>query len=335
MTTALQKYQRLEATALWRPAPDEQRRDVIVSIGDATLVITDMQDRALAHWSLPAVRRQNPGTRPAIYFPDGDPGETLEIGADEADMIQAIEKLCAAVARSKPKPGRLRWAIAGATALAMAALALFWLPGALRNHTLSVVPQAKRQDIGDALLAQSLRLTGAPCDGFLARPALRKLERRLGVRRLVVVPGGVQGAAALPGGIVLLNRATIEDFEEPDVTAGFVVAERLRAGDALGELLQAAGISASFRLLTTGDLSQDILRAHAEDLILTDRQRPDDEALILAFETAKLRISPYAYALDASGETTLALIEADPFTTTPKPVLGDGDWVALQGICDS
>ena len=40
-------------------------------------------------------------------------------------------------------------------------------------------------------------------------------------------------------------------------------------------------------------------------------------------------------ALDASGETTLALIEADPFTTTPKPVLGDGDWVALQGICDS
>ncbi len=333
MTTALQKYQRLEATALWRPAPDEQRRDVIVSIGDATLVITDMQDRALAHWSLPAVRRENPGTRPAIYFPHGDPGETLEIGASEADMIDAIEKLRAAVARSKPKPGRLRWAIVGLSALTIGALALFWLPGALMNHALSVVPQAKRQDIGEALLAQSLRLTGAPCDGTLARPALRKLERRLGVRRLVVVTSGVRDAAALPGGIVLLNRATIEDYEEPDATAGFVVAEQLRADDALRELLQAAGISASFRLLTTGDLNEDILRAHAEDAILADRPRPSDDSLIPAFEAARLRISPYAYALDASGETTLALIEADPFTTTPEPVLGDGDWVALQGIC--
>mgnify|MGYP005990444423 FL=1 len=47
--TALTKYDRLEATGLWRPAPDGQRREVIVSIGNATLMISDMNDQAIAH----------------------------------------------------------------------------------------------------------------------------------------------------------------------------------------------------------------------------------------------------------------------------------------------
>ncbi|MEP2530869.1 hypothetical protein [Shimia sp.] len=335
MTTALEKYQRLEATGLWRASAEDQRKDVIVSIGDATLVISDMQDRALTHWSIPAVRRQNPGERPAIFFPDGDAGETLEISGDEAEMIEAIEKLRSAVSRSGPKRGRLRWGILSASVAGIAALAIFWLPGALLNHALSVVPDAKRQDIGSALRAHSVRLTGQSCQGLLAVPALGKLEKRLGLRQLVIVPSGVKRAVALPGGVVLLNRSAVEDFEEPDVAAGFIVAEILRAGDPLRSVLQGAGISASFRLLTTGELTEDTLRAHAENIVLQDQVRPDDSALIAAFESNRLRISPYAYALDPSGEETLPLIEADPFTTAPQEVLSDGDWVALQGICDA
>ena len=91
--TALEKYDRIEASALWRAGEDAQRREVIVAIGDASLTISDMQDRPLAHWSLPAVERANPGERPAIYHPDGDPGEVLEIPGEEAQMIEAIEKL--------------------------------------------------------------------------------------------------------------------------------------------------------------------------------------------------------------------------------------------------
>ena len=66
---------------------------MIVSIGDATLVISDLKDQALAHWSLAAIERTNPGQRPAIYHPDGDAGETLELAQDEGQMIDAIEKL--------------------------------------------------------------------------------------------------------------------------------------------------------------------------------------------------------------------------------------------------
>ena len=111
--TALDRYQRLEAAALWRPAPGAQRLDVIVSLGEATLTITDIRDRVQAHWSLAAIARANPGAEPAIYHPDADPGETLEIAEGEDEMIAAIETLSSAIARQRPKPGRLRLARRG------------------------------------------------------------------------------------------------------------------------------------------------------------------------------------------------------------------------------
>jgi len=100
-TTALTRYQRLEAAGLWRADEHAQRLDVIVSVGEATLTITDMRDRVQTHWSIAAIARANPGQRPAIYYPDGDPGETLELPEDEAEMIAAIETLRSAVARQR------------------------------------------------------------------------------------------------------------------------------------------------------------------------------------------------------------------------------------------
>ena len=38
--TALRKYQRLECGGLWRETPQDQRREVLVRFGEATLVLT-------------------------------------------------------------------------------------------------------------------------------------------------------------------------------------------------------------------------------------------------------------------------------------------------------
>lgn len=334
--TALQKYDRIEAVALWRASAEAQRRDVIVSIGDASLTISDTQDRALAHWSLPAVERANPGERPAVFFPDGDPGETLEFPADETEMIEAIEKLRAAIRKRRPRPGRLRLVTLATSALSVIALATIWLPGAMLDHTVSVVPDVKRQEIDGALLTQLERLTGKPCSGLFASPALGRLADRLAVRNLVVVRGGVRDTLALPGGTIVLNRAVIEDHEEPDVAAGYVIAQKLeaRSHDPLRQMLRQLGVMASFRMLTTGAVSDPMLRDWAEDLVLLHHAPAAVSDLLAAFSALEVKSTPYAYALDASGEATLELIEADPFVTSPKPVLSDGDWVALQGICE-
>lgn len=336
--TALSEYERLEATGLWRAGPDAQRLDVIVAIGDATLTITDSRDRVLAHWSLAAVARANKGNTPAIFHPDGDPDETLELPEDEAEMIAAIDKLRRVIENRRPKPGRLRLYMVSGSAAAIFGLAVFWMPNALLKHTVNVVPAAKRADIGAELLGRIIRVSGQPCTGADALPAMNRLSQRLlgQTDRLVVLPGGVTGSSHLPGGKILLNRGLVEDWEDPEVPAGFILSEAtaMRLKDPLDTMLRQLGLISSLRLLTTGGLTERDLQSYAEWLLVAPKATLDASDLIPTFTAAQIHSSPYAYALDVTGEKTLDLIEADPMSGQDiDPVLTDGDWVRLQGIC--
>ncbi len=348
--TALKQYQRLESIGLWQPpadpscTPEEggarhaQRREVIVSFGKATLVLSDKGGRALAHWSLAAVERLNPGKRPALFAPDGEGSETLEIEDD--DMIGAIEKVRAAVRRRQPSPGRLRRLTIAALLALLLGLALFWLPGALIRKTAAVVPPAKRAEIGADLLAAVGRVSGQPCTTPGGQQALEALARRLAgdgkaPPRLVVLPGGVASTAHLPGGIILINRSLVEDHDDPRVPAGHVLAEMLRAGsrDPLEAMLARLGVRATLHLLTTGDLDPAALARYGEEALPEEPAPLPPEVLLPAFGARAFSSTPYALALDITGETTLPLIEADPYRQGGRPVLGDDDWVSLQGIC--
>lgn len=340
--TALQKYQRIEASGLWRSHAQAQRREVIVSIGDATLVITDTKEQPLTHWSLAAVERANPGELPAIYHPDGDPDEVLELPADETQMIEAIEKLRQAIGRTRPKPGRLRLYILTGIITTVLALAVFWLPGAMLNHATRVVPDARRSELGDRLLIHAQRVTGQACQIPNADTALRALARRVRVQdtqvsRIVVMRAGLSETVLLPGRILLISRRLIEDYEDPGVAAGFITAELVRArlNDPLKQLLSAGGFLETLRLLTTGTLPDETLAAYAETVLSQPRSPIPENALLAGFAAAQLSSAPYAYALDISGEATLPLIEADPMRTQTAPqILSDADWVRLQEICN-
>ncbi len=334
--TALKQYQRIEATGLWRPSPDEQRREVLVSIGEATLTISDFNDRALTHWSLAALERQNPGSYPAVFNPDGDPDETLELAQTETTMIEAIDRLQRAIDRSRPHPGRLRWASVAGVVVAVLAVLVLWLPVALQSHVVSVVPEVKRQEIGDTILQRIERVSGQACASRDAKPSLDRLAERTGVRQIIILPAGVGDSLSLPGGTILLNRALIEDHEDPAVAAGYIIAERTRANayDPLDDLLDRTGPTSAFRLLTTGELTPDIVDAYTEEVLSEPRPSLTDEILLAAFAQAALPSTPYAYARDITGETVLSLIEADPMAGRAlEQVLPDRDWVRLQNIC--
>ncbi len=336
--TALKKYARLEATALWRSGPEAQRREVVVSVGEATLVITDLKsDTALTHWSLAAIERQGSGY-PAIFTPDGDPGETLELSANENEMITAIETLRKAVLRARPKPGRLRWLGAALSTAAVAALAFLWLPGALRDHAMRVLPDVKRTEIGDALLSRIARVGGPPCRAPGTENALKTLAARTGVESVAILPGGIRETLLLPGGRILLNRVLVEDFEDPHVAAGYILAEMARSTEtsALEDLLHTAGLRGTASLLTTGSLPEKALDAHAESTMARVPSAPSTADLLARFEAARLSTAPYAYAVDISGEATLPLIEADPMSgVAADPIMRDSDWLRLQSICET
>lgn len=342
--TALDQYSRLEAPGLWRAAPDAQRREVVVSMGKASLVISDLKDQALAHWSLAAVARANPGQVPAIYHPEGDPDEVLEIGADGSEMIAAIEKLRNALRRRGPRKGRLRLISGIVSALAIGTAALFWAPEALISHALNVVPTAQRSTIGEAMALRMQRLTGVPCTQSMGMPALARLADRLPddagqPRRLRVFAEGFSGVRLLPGGIVILDRRLIEEQEGPDVLAGHILAAAVPpASDPLEPLLRAAGSLGTLRLLTTGALPEAVLARQAEALLTRAPVLPQAAPLLAAFRAAEVRASPYARSLsdeDAASVTlTEQLLAGEPWPdTAPRPVLSDGDWVRLQGIC--
>ena len=336
--TALKEYARLESVGLWRAAPGAKHRDVVISFGNATLVIADKAGRALAHWSLPAVERLNPGAQPALFGPDAEGSETLEI--DDPYMIGAIEKVRRALSRQRPRPGRLRWLGLGLSAAAVAALCVFWLPDAFLRRTLDAVPAAKRSEIGATLLGHIQRVTGTACRSPLGSQALSRLEARVlgsdAPGQIVVLPSDALQALYLPGGIVALSRTVVETHEDPAVAAGYVaaaVAGRTEQ-DPLEDILRTAGLGTTLHLFTTGGLPAETLPRYAELLLSDPPERPDAATLLPVFAAAELPTTPYAYALDATGQATLRLIEADPMAGRTAPlVLSDGDWVSLQGIC--
>ena len=338
--TVKTEYQQLVANGLWRETPDAQRREVTVTIGEETLILSDERARALAHWSLPALVRANPGIYPAIYHPDGDPGETLELEETQTEMIRALDKLRAAIDRRRPHPGRLRLILLVLMLGAVIAGGIFWLPNALRRHAVGVVPLAKRAEIGALLKDEIMRVSGQPCDWPEGQDALENLVNRVAPQdqqlRVAVVPSAVKGAVFLPGRQILLNKTVIEDYDEPDIAAGYIVAELLRAAatDPLDDFLRFAGARASFQLLTIGDVPSGSLRKYAEHLLTRDRAPLETEALLTRFAKAQVRSTPYAFALDVTGESTLPLIDGDPYRAeAPPPLLRDADWLRLQEIC--
>jgi hypothetical protein len=171
------------------------------------------------------------------------------------------------------------------------------------------------------------------------KAALQKLgEAVAGLEHeIYVVPAGVISSRHLPGGIILLAQKLITDQNRSDAASGAILTESLKAetNDPMKAILRYAGLSATFQLLTTGDLPTNALSGYGEEFLTHPDVTVDTATLLKRFAEKGLPASPYAYALDPSGESTLGLIEGDPFRgmPTPQPLLDDNGWVALQGIC--
>lgn len=337
--TALKKYQRLECPGLWRETPQDQRREVQVRFGDATLILIDPKSgTALSHWSLPAIERLNRGEEPPVFAPGPESSESLEL--TDPDMVAALDTVRAAVKAATARPGRLRGLLLAGTAVLVVAGGGFWLPGALVAHTASVVPVALRAEIGQYALDDLARVTGAPCDNQLGLEALAGLAGRVfgpvDTPILYVLPEGVDMPLHLPGDVIVLPRRLIEQANGPEAAAGAALVERLRsrAEDPMIPILDHAGLRATFQLLTTTELPVEALRGYGEARLRAMPPAVPDATLIAAFETAQVPATPYAMAVAPQDAQMIRLAGADPYKgLAPSPLIPDESWVALQGIC--
>nr|WP_325248423.1 hypothetical protein [Amylibacter sp.] len=333
--TALKKYDRLEAIGLWRESDADQRREVIVSFGASTLVLSDANGKPLTHWSMAAIRTLNEGETPTLYSPDRSTSETLEI--DDPTMVDAIQVVRKAIRRTGPHPGRLRWVL---TALFMAAalgLGVFWLPSISADYATRILPNAKAIQIGQKILKQTDLMTGTACNDPMGVAALEKFEDWLlpDGGEIHIVDMGARFAAHLPAGNILLNRVLVEENAGPEIAAGFVLMERANGEQEkpMTRMFREIGSLRTLTFIANGVLPDEALAGYARTVLTAPMTRPDDGRLLDAFKEAKLSSAPFAYALDATGKSTAALIALDPYKEGYQPQLTDADWIALQSIC--
>ena len=336
--TALSQYERLESLGLWRPTRDDQRREVIVSFGNATLVVADGAGRPLSHWSLPAVVRLNPNVTPAIFAPDADAGESLEI--DDPIMIEAIDAVRGHLVKARPRRGRLRGVLTAGLLVAVIGAGALWGPALLRDQAADALSDLRRAEIGARVLGHMQVSAGAACRGEAGRAVLQRLQQRLfgpaSPGQIIVLPGTLPNPVTLPGDLTIIDRATLVRFDDPFIVAGDIVAARADPVDPVIPLLQHAGLRATIHLLTSGSLPDDALADYAGDLLFPGAPTQPEARLIEAFGAARLPSAPYATLRTARGQDGARLITADPLSgQTAEPVLTDAEWLQLQAICDT
>jgi len=332
--TALTQFERLESGGIWRETATSDPIEVTVSFGKATLVLHDRNEQPLTHWSLPAVTRLNPNERPALFTPAPETDETLEIEDDL--MVDAIGTIRSALTKSASPPPRMRGMVTLGVIAALIGAVAIWGPGAFMRQTLSVVPVAKRTEIGATILGHYQRLTGSTCRSPIGTVPLAKLKDRLMGRdaagQIVVVQTLPQGASLLPGGIVMIERSLIEQYDDPAIAAGYIIAAIAGrdSHDPLADVLDMAGLNTTVQLFTTGDIANDILGEYAKSVQVTAQTPTNSADLIDAFEAAEIPLAPYATVRDPDGALFGQIDDA-----TTDIILTDSEWVRLQGICAS
>jgi hypothetical protein len=336
--TALDKFERLESLGLWKETASSQKKEVIVSFGKASLVLSDNKDTPLTHWALSALEINSVEDDHFIYAPSKDGFETLEIS--DPTMNRAIGKVRKQISKPKSHRGRIRLMSAGVVVLCLSLLATLWLPDALADYTMRAVNGAKAREIGAKLMPHINQYAGRPCSSFAATPVVRKLEDRLlgtDDNTLFISDLGARYSTHLPGGIILANRVLVEDYTQAEVLAGFVLMEKAlqERNPALRSLFRQAGSIATLSFLVTGHIEETVLANFAKHLMTAPLVRPDTKSILALFQVANIPSTPFAKALDNQLITTKVLVDNNPVKGTYRPLLTDPQWLALQSICEN
>ncbi len=253
--TALDRYVRLEAIGLWREGPDDTPREVVVSYGHATVVLTDLDEQPLGHWALAGmvpIRRKDGAT---VYSMTTDGAETLAIR--DPDMIAAISAV-APRPRQPASPPRRQLPIGAVLAIvAVCALAVA-APRLIRAEVARLVPPEMADELGDRMLIALIETHGPLCSGADAERVLGSLATRLAPDappRIRVLDLGHSPALFLPGGTLVLDRSGLATAPDDTASQGALALER----DPVAALVRNAGLLADLRYLFVGDFSEAVL----------------------------------------------------------------------------
>ena len=332
--TAIKEFERLEALGLWRETAHAQRKEVVISFGDTTLVLSDINNRPLTHWSMAAIEHGGSGENGTVFTVDETGEETLEI--EDPTMIAAIGKIRASIEARRPHPGRLRWFIGAFVLIAFLGFTLFWLPNALTRYAANIVPDSKAVDIGEALLKSIRKTTGSACSTPSGERALRRLEdRAIGApsNRIRIIAMGSRPSLHLPGGNILLNHRLATQPDDANLLAGYAIMERAAQDETppLFAFFKSLGIRKTLAFLGTGNIQSGDIETFADQRLFGPLATPSTSTMLELFAVAKIPRTQFA-----AHANRLDLLETPDLQPEQyDPILNDNDWISLQEICSN
>jgi len=261
----------------------------------------------------------------------------------------------------------------GVAALGAIALGVFVLAPIAAQQLALRLPQDRAERLGTAVLAQTARSMGAATppvicgtpDGLAALSRMTaRLQDGAGMRRQItvqVMESPAQNAITVPGGLIAVMSGLIASAQTPEEVAAVLAHEiaHAEARDPLREAFRVIGAAGLFGL-AVGDyaggtvvaaLSQAVVSgayrreaeaaADARALEILDAAGLPGSALSDVFDRFARRgpapqglLSHLASHPDAASRAAAARA-ADAIGDAPfTPVLEDGEWIALQQICD-
>ena len=329
----IKDFDRLESLGLWRAADARQRVEVIVSFGKETLVLSDINNNPLTHWSLASIEHLGSSENGSIFAADADGTETLEI--EDPTMIAAISKVRNIIASARPHPGRLRFILRIAAILFFVVLTLFWMPAQIKDYAARIVPPAKTAEISANVLTAMEDITGPKCEGHAGQSSLAALKARLlpdADITLHVLQLGSKQSTRLPNGDIILNDAILQNTDQPEILAGYILTEHTAEANKpiTASLFENLSVFQAVRFLANGQIKQDEIERLANELIFSKSSFPNDQQLHLAFFEAQ---TPHeAFALHANLPALHARSNIRLGDTSP--LLSDAEWIALTEICN-
>lgn len=349
--TALDQYQRLEAVALWRPTPDADPREVIVSFGNATLTLMNMDEQPWAHWSLAAVQEIGSDAGGLVLTPDPDQAETLTL--NDPDMIEAIRAISTGTSQQPDAVRRIRLLMP-----ILLTIAVLIGIGLMARHPITAYLSHQIDDVTweragialttELMLPDNARLCRINSPGALrttrGHPLLAQISARLTTGGTTIRPtiARFEGAPVLflPGSLVLINADVIDRADQPEQIAGLLALAQARHNLNLNRdvITQTLGLMGTIRLAFSGAIPQ----AYYDEILTALEQSAQhdgqaDSAALRLLTTAQLPSLPVSLLLNEYGVPRLrieALQAGDSIgPAIYTPALDDADWLRLQATC--
>ncbi len=307
-------YTTLEAHGYWRASKDDPGRRVVVVITTRHLTINSPSDRPLANWSLEAVRPVAPGSVPAIFTPDDDADETVEIHDRHVIKLLSAQIESLTTPRASPTPS-VPWSpvLTIGLILAFVAVAAYVYSDEIATQMARLIPVSERVEIGEKSFLYLTETAGKHCTNHRGERILSTLSTDFfsGDVMFRIIRNDRAFALTLPGRIVVFSDALLNHYQRNEAGANLLQATRshLDATDPTADYMRHAGLYKASLLALGGQT---------------------DNTTIRGFIDARLAV------VFAARETTFFIgtkIVDDQDVHAASQFLAAQEWQALQDIC--